>query len=385
MEFLRQLPKVDLHCHLDGSIRFNTILELAEKNKVKLPTDDIDKLRLMLVMGDNCKSLSDYLQAFEITLSVLQDEESLSRVAYELIEDCAKENIWYVEVRFSPILHTNKGLKITRIVEAVLQGLKEGEKKFPVKTGLIICAMRESAPEVSLQLAELCIAYKYRGVVGFDLAGTEEDFPAKDHQEAFYLILKNNVNCTIHAGEGFGPESIHQAIHYCGAHRIGHGTRLKEDADLLNYVNDHRIPLEICLSSNMHTKVIPHLRQHPLRTYHDLGLRVTINTDNRLMSNTDLTKEYYIAVKELGFTLSEIKDVIIFGFKSTFQHYREKVDLLNLALKRLTDFQEPIKEEKLSIKSIATNLTNKFLHILSMCKIFHFHIKATLRVRSLSI
>lgn len=347
MDFIKQLPKTDLHCHLDGSVRFKTVLDLAEKLKVKLPFDDEDKLREMLVMGDNCNSLSDYLKAFDITLSVMQDPESLERISYELIEDCAEENVWYIEVRFSPILHTTKGMTLNKVVDAILRGLKAGENKFGVKTGLIICAMRNFDPAYSLQLAELCIAYKYRGVVAFDLAGEEEDFPAKDHKDAFALTLKNNINCTIHGGESFGPKSIHQAIHYCGAHRIGHGTSLRQDADLLNYVNDHRIPLEICLSSNKQTKAVPDLKLHPLRNYFDLGLRVTLNTDNRLMSDTNMTKEFFIASKELGFTLSEIKELIIFGFKSTFQHYREKVDLLNLALKRLSEFQEPIMEERL--------------------------------------
>lgn len=346
-DFLKQLPKVDLHCHLDGSLRFETVLDLAEKKKVKLPSDDKDKLHDMLVMGDECTSLTDYLKAFDITLSVMQDEESISRVSYELVEDCANENVWYIEVRFSPILHMQKGLTLHKVVDAVLRGLHEGEKKFGVKTGLIICAMRNFDPLSSLELAELCLAYKYRGVVGFDLAGEEEDFPAKDHKEAFALTLKNNINCTIHAGESFGPESIHQAIHYCGAHRIGHGTSLRYDADLLNYVNDHRIPLEICLTSNKQTRAVPDLKHHPLRKYFDFGLRVTINTDNRLMSGTNVTKEYFIAAKELGFSLPEIKELIIFGFKSTFQHYREKVDLLNLALKKLAECMETIVEDRL--------------------------------------
>ncbi len=346
-EFLRQLPKTDLHCHLDGSLRISTILELAEQHKIKLPAEDPDKLKQLLLMGDRCKSLEDYLEAFKVTLSVMQDTESLRRVAYELVEDVSKENVWYIEVRYSPILHVRKGSKLTHVVEAVLEGLKQGEKDFGVKTGVILCGMRDISPDVSIELAELCLAYKFRGVVGFDLAGIEENYPAKKHREAFYLILNNNINCTAHAGESYGPESIGQALHYCGAHRIGHGTHLKEDGDLLNYINDHRVPLEICLSSNVHTKVVPDYEHHPLRFYYDYGLRVTLNTDNRLMSDTTVTKELYLAAKHLDFTLDELKDIIIFGFKSTFLGYRDKVKQLNAALKRLHEIQSPITEEKL--------------------------------------
>ncbi len=327
-EFLRQLPKVELHCHLDGSVRVETVLELAEQQKVRLPASDPDGLRNILVVGEDCRSLEDYLKAFDITLSVMQDEESLERIAYELVADAADENIRYLEVRYSPILHTRRGLRLTRIVDAVNDGLKRGEREFGVVTGVIICGMRNINPDVSYQLAELAVAYKNRGVVAFDLAGAETDYPAKNHREAFSLILRNNINCTLHAGESYGPESIHQALHYCGAHRIGHGTRLKEDGDLLNYVNDHRIPLEICLTSNVQTRASKSFGDHPLRFYYDYGLRTTINTDNRLMSDTTVSKELYRAHLHLGFELDEIIDLIIFGFKSSFLPYRAKVKML---------------------------------------------------------
>jgi len=338
-ELLLQLPKTELHCHLDGSMRVETILELAAEQKVKLPAEDPDRLRSIVTMDDmEHKSLVDYLKAFEITLSVLQTAESLERATHELIEDAAKENIRYLEIRYSPILHTKQNLRLTTIVDSVLRGMIKGERDFGVKTGMIVCGMRNSSPRTSLQLAELSVAYKDRGVIGFDLAGAEEDFPAKKHKDAFFLILDNNINCTAHAGESYGPPSIHQAVHYCGAHRIGHGTRLKEDGDLLNYLNDHRIPLEVCISSNVHTGVVDKLENHPVRFYYDYGLRVTINTDNRLMSNTTVTKELMIAHTHLGFSFSEIKDLIIFGFKSSFLPYRAKADLLNKALQELEAF-----------------------------------------------
>jgi len=336
MDFTRddllKLPKTDLHLHLDGSLRVPTIIELAKEYKVQLPTFDEEELTKRLVVPVECPSLEVYLQPFNTTLSVLQDKDALTRVAFELAEDCAAENVRLMEVRYSPILHQQKRMKLTDIVDAVLLGLKMAEKKYDIKTGVIICGMRHIEPAVSLRLAELSVAYKYQGVCGFDLAGAEANYPAKDHKDAFYLILNNNVNCTIHAGEAYGPASIAQALHYCSAHRIGHGTHLKEDGDLLNYVNDHRIPLECCLTSNVQTKACASLADHPLRFYYDFGIRVTVNTDNRLMSNTTVTDELWLAAQTFDLSLMDVKNIIINGFKSSFLHHRDKVRLLEAVL-----------------------------------------------------
>lgn len=337
-EFLKKLPKTDLHCHLDGSLRVESILEMAGQRKVRLPAEDPDRLRKFLIQ-DNATSLVDYLKAFDVTLSVMQDFESLQRVAYELVEDAAKENVWYIEVRYAPLLHQQKGLKLTQIVDAVIEGLKEGERRHGVRWGIIICGMRMTDPKYTLQMAELCTAYKHRGVVGFDLAGAEAENPAKRHKDAFQLILNNNINVTIHAGEAYGPESIAQALHHCGAHRLGHAVRLKENGDLLNYCNDHRIPLEICLTSNLQTGAVRDLEFHPLRLYYDFGLRCCICTDNRLMSNTSVTNELWLAHKHQNYTLPEIKDLIVFGFKSAFLHQKPKVDMLQAALRKLKKFR----------------------------------------------
>lgn len=339
LDLIQKLPKTDLHCHLDGSLRVSTILDLARIQKVTLPTTDPDELFKILYKGDSCSSLEDYLRAFEITLSVMQTEEALYRAAYELVEDCAKDNVRYLEVRYSPMLHTQRGLPLTLIVEAVLHGLRAGERDFGVRSGVIICGIRSISPESSLRMAELCIAFKNRGVVAFDLAGAEYNYPAKDHQRAFQLIRDNNVNCTAHAGEAYGPESISQAIHACGAHRIGHGTRLRESGDLLNYVNDHRIPLEICLSSNIQTGAAPDFESHPLPFFYSYGLRVTINTDNRLMTHTTVSKELLLCHELYGFALSDLKELIISGFKSAFLPYREKRELLQQINRELLAFQ----------------------------------------------
>jgi len=348
-EFIEKLPKTDLHVHLDGSIRISTIFDLAKKQKVKLPANNEKDLKKIICCDKNCSSLDEYLKGFEVTLSVMQTEESLFRCAYELAEDAAKENIRYMEIRYSPILHTQKGLKYTTISNSVLDGLYKAEKDFNIKTGVIICGIRNMNPTTSLKLAELAIAYKNKGVIGFDLAGSEYNHPAKAHKEAFDLALKNNINITIHAGESYGPESIHQALHYCGTHRIGHGTRLIEDGDLLNYVNDHRIPMEICLTSNLNTKAVSAIKKHPIGFYLDYGLRVTLNTDNRLISNTTLTDEYMLAIKELGLDYPDIKNIIINGFKSAFIPYRERVVLINKALAEMEALEEADFKGKIKV------------------------------------
>nr|WP_320133355.1 adenosine deaminase [uncultured Holophaga sp.] len=343
---ITRLPKTDLHVHLDGSLRLETILDLAQVQGVKLPAGDPERLLPFVQVGDNCKSLVEYLKAFDVTLSVMQTYESLVRTAYELGEDAARENVRYMEVRYSPILHQQKGLTLHAIVQAVLEGLALAERDHGIRTGVILCGMRHISPEISLKLADLTVAFKNKGVVGFDLAGAEEDFPAKKHRDAFGRVLANNINCTLHAGEAYGPESIHQAIHLCGAHRIGHGVRLIEDGDLLNYVNDHRIPLECCPSSNVQTRAVRRLADHPLRLFFDLGLRVTVNTDNRLVTGTSVSRELLAIHEELGFSLEELKEIILMGFKSAFLPYAIKRALLADVVSELKSFQPGSLESK---------------------------------------
>ncbi len=335
LDFFRRLPKAELHCHLDGSLRVKTILDLAKKQKVELPTQDPEQLRSMISIGDRLGSLEDYIARFDLTLNVLQTPEALERVAYELAEDAWNDGVRYIEVRYSPILHTREGMTGAESVEAVKRGLDRAEDDLGIGTGIIICGIRNISPEVSLRLADLAVQFKHKGVVGFDLAGVEENFPAKHHQEAFFLILKNNINTTLHAGEAFGPESIHQAIHYCGAHRIGHGTRLLEDQDLMHYVNDHRIALEVCLTSNVHTKSVRSLKEHPFKYYFEQGIRVTLNTDNHLVSNTTLSKEYLIAKETFGLTLTDFRDIIINGFKSSFISHQERCEMIGKVVDEL--------------------------------------------------
>ena len=339
-EFVQAIPKADLHCHLDGSLRVETILDLAREQSIPLPADDYDGIREAVHAGKDCEDLVDYLKAFDITCKVLQTEDALRRVSFELAEDAAAENVRYLEVRYAPILHTARGLRLDQIVEAVLNGLRDAEQRYDIKTGLIICGIRNMTPETSMRIAELAVAFKNRGVVGFDLAGAEYNNPAKLHREAFYLIRNNNINVTIHAGEAYGPESIHQSIHHCGAHRIGHGTRLRESGDLLNFVNDHRIPLEICLKSNLQTRAVESMASHPFKFYLDLGLRVTLNTDNRLITDTTVSDEYLLAQRQWGLGVDELRWITVNGFKSSFLPFREKKHLLRKITQEYDDLVE---------------------------------------------
>jgi adenosine deaminase len=338
LDVLRRIPKTELHCHLDGSVRPKTVLELAAEQQVELPTTNLARLTRLMQAGKRTRNLADYLKIFDITLSVMQEKDALYRIAHELVEDCAAENVRHLEVRYSPVLHRKRRLSYEDIVDPVIAGLRDAGARLNMSTGVIICGIRSMSPQVSMALAELAVAYKGRGVLAFDLAGQERDYPAKAHREAFQLVAKHNVNSTVHGGEAFGPESIAQALHYCGAHRIGHGTRLLEDPDLLRYVRDHRVPLEMCLSSNVQTRVARSLKVHPFGQYFRMGLRVTLNTDNRLMSATTSSQEIALAARAFRLSPYEIKRIVINGFKSAFMPYPLKARMLrevNLEIDRV--------------------------------------------------
>ncbi len=327
-ERLQQLPKAELHVHLDGSIRPQTMIELAADRDVPLPSTDPEALAAAMLAEDT-KNLEEYLERFRITLSLMQHGDQLERIAFELAEDNALENVKYVEVRYSPILNTVQGLPLTEAIDAPLRGLRRAEEQYDIRTSLIICGIRNMDPETSRDLADLTVAYKGRGVVAFDLAGAEYNYPAKKHKNAFFTVINKNMATTIHAGEAYGPESIHQALHYCRANRIGHGTRLFEDPDLMAYVRDFRIPLEICLTSNVQTRAVATFEEHPVRQYYNEGLVVTLNTDNRLISATTMTDEFWRAHQHLAFTWDQLVHIARMGFESSFLAYDEKNALLD--------------------------------------------------------
>ncbi len=340
---LSSLPKVLLHEHLDGVLRPKTVIDLAKETKYKeLPTDDPAALAQWFHQGANKGSLAKYLEGFAHTIAVMQTEEALERVAYEQAEDLSQDGVVYFETRFAPVFHTRSGLTHQQVVSAVLKGLERGRKDFGVASGLIICAMRNM--DVSLEMAELAVDFRERGVVGFDLAGEEGGYPPKKHVDAFHYIQRQNFNITIHAGEGYGKESIWQAIQYCGAHRIGHGTRLIDDiavadgkvvklGDLAQYVLDKRIPLEICLISNVHTGATPSLAEHPFKILYQEKFRVTLNTDNRLMSDTTMTREFEAAAATFGLSLDDFEKITINAMKSAFLPYDQRCRLIYSVIK----------------------------------------------------
>lgn len=324
---LRRLPKAELHCHLDGSVRPATLIELGREYGVALPCASADELRDYMLV-DDAETLEDYLARFEVTISVLQTAEAIERVAYELGEDAAKDGVRYIEVRNAPILNSRKNLSAAEALEAQLRGLARAEADFGIVARSIVISIRQLSPMVSLELARLAVAYRDRGVVAFDLAGGELGFPAAAHAMAFAYARENNLAITVHAGEGDGADSVRQAVHTCCADRLGHATRLIEDPDLMQYVNDRRIGLEICLTSNVHTGVAASYEVHPLRTYFDRGMNVTLNTDNRLMSGTTLTDEYLYAAKHLDFTFDELCTLSLNGFESAFLPWEQRIVLL---------------------------------------------------------
>jgi adenosine deaminase len=340
---LKSLPKVLLHEHLDGVLRPRTVIELADATKyLGLPTHDPQALGQWFHQGANKGSLAKYLEGFAHTIAVMQTEEALERVAYEQAEDLSKDGVVYFETRFAPVFHTKKGLSHQQVLSSVLKGLERGRKDFGVLSGVIVCAMRNM--DVSLEMAELAVDFRGRGVVGFDLAGEEGGHPPKKHVDAFHYIQRQNFNITIHAGEGYGKESIWQAIQYCGAHRIGHGTRLIDDiavadgkavklGDLAQYVLDKRIPLEICLISNVHTGATPSVAEHPFRIFHQEKFRVTLNTDNRLMSNTTMTREFEVAAETFGLNLDDFEKLTINAMKSAFIPYNQRRDIIYNVIK----------------------------------------------------
>jgi adenosine deaminase len=338
---IRSLPKVLLHDHLDGGLRPQTAIDLAKDQRYKaLPTADAGELARWFHRGAQRGSLPLFLEGFTHTCGVMQTAEALERVAYEMMEDMHKDGVVYVETRFAPVFHTGKGLHWDEVVNAVLKGLERAKSAYGVDYGLIICAMRNMS--LSQEMAELAVDFRDRGAVGFDLAGEEGGFPPKKHVDAFHYIQRENFNITIHAGEAFGKESIWQAIQWCGAHRIGHATRLIDDIGLdphdptrivrmgylAQYILDKRIPLEICLSSNVHTGAAEGIDTHPFGVYYRYKFRVTLNTDDRLMSDTTMTKEFTLAQKAFDLGLDDLEKITINSMKSAFIPYNRRIQVI---------------------------------------------------------
>jgi adenosine deaminase len=336
-------PKALLHDHLDGGLRPETILELADGIGHELPAGDPEALGAWFVAAADSGSLERYLETFAHTVAVMQTAEGLHRVAKECALDLAADGVVYAEVRYAPEQHLEQGLSLDEVVEVVNAGFVEGCEEAaalgrPIRVGVLLTAMRHAAR--SQEIAELSVRYRDQGVVGFDIAGAEAGFPPTRHLDAFEYLQRENFHFTIHAGEAFGLPSIWQAIQWCGADRLGHGVRLVDDITggevlgrLAAYVRDKRIPLELCPSSNVQTGAVASIAEHPIGLLHDLRFRVTVNTDNRLMSGTSMSREMALLSAAFGWGWAELQWLTINAMKSAFIPYDERLEIINEVIK----------------------------------------------------
>src|SRR5215471_8734895 len=341
---IRRVPKVLLHDHLDGGLRPETIVELAESSGYGgLPTTDPAELGgLISAAAAERGNLEVYLETFKHTVGVMQTREALMRVAAECAEDLAADGVVYAEVRFAPELHVTGGLSLDEVVEAVLDGFAAGSEGRPIRVYTLLTAMRTAAR--SLEIAELAVKYRDQGVVGFDIAGAEAGNRPSRHLDAFQYVERENFHITIHAGEGFGLPSIWEAVQWCGAERLGHGVRIIDDivtepdgtariGRLASYIRDRRIPLEMCPTSNVHTGAARSIKEHPIGLLRSLSFRVTVNTDNRLMSGVSLASEFAALCDAFGYGWSDIQWLTINAMKSAFAPFDERLALINTVIK----------------------------------------------------
>jgi adenosine deaminase len=343
LDAIRRAPKVLLHDHLDGGLRPSTVLDLArEIGYRELPTTDPDELARWFTRGADRKSLELYLEGFRHTVAVMQTREAIERVAAECVEDLAADGVVYAEVRMAPELLTDGGLSLDEAVVAMLDGLRRGQAGRPITVGLIVTAMRQATR--SVEIAELAVRHRDEGVVGFDIAGPEAGYPPTRHLDAFHLIARENFHFTIHAGEGYGLPSIWEALQLCGAERLGHGVRIVEDITvrpdgrvtlgrLASYVRDRRIPLEMCPTSNVHTGAASSIDEHPIELLRRLRFRVTVNTDNRLMSSITLSSEFATLARVFGIDLDDMEWLTLNAMKSAFWPFDGRLRIINEQIK----------------------------------------------------
>jgi len=345
LDQIRSVPKVLLHDHLDGGLRPATIVELAaETGYTGLPTTDVGDLSRWMTGIAQRGSLELYLEAFQHTVGVMQTRDALIRVAAECAEDLADDGVVYAEVRFAPELHVTKGLSLDQVVDAVLEGFRRGSRDRDITVYALLTAMRTAAR--SLEIAELAVRHRDAGVVGFDIAGAEAGSPPSRHLDAFQYVARENFHITIHAGEGFGLPSIWEAVQFCGADRLGHGVRIIDDirpapggggppalGRLASYLRDSRIPLEMCPTSNVQTGAAKSIKDHPIGLLRELLFRVTVNTDNRLMSGVTLSSEFHVLTEAFGYGWGDIEWLTTNAMKSAFAPFDERLKIINLKIK----------------------------------------------------
>ncbi|MGL5000488.1 MAG: adenosine deaminase [Cetobacterium sp.] len=317
MNFIK-LPKIELHCHLDGSVRPETIIEIAKLENIELPSYNIDVIKNAMIAPSECLSLNEYLKGFEIPIAVMQSKESLKRITYELMEDSAKENIKYIEIRFAPLLHINKGLSIEEILESVLAGINKAEEVYDIKGNLILSFLRHMPPQSIFEVIEVGKKYLGKGIVAVDLCGNEGENFCQKFIEPFLLAKEYGYKVTIHAGETGIGKNVLDAVQMLGAERIGHGIHIKGCKAAFDIVKEKNIVLEMCPTSNVQTKAVDSLKNHPFFDFYNSGIRVTINTDNRTVSNTNLSNEFNILDSEFNIELEVYKNIYFTSIEAAF-------------------------------------------------------------------
>ncbi|GIM27431.1 adenosine deaminase [Clostridium polyendosporum] len=327
-ERIRNLPKVHLHCHLDGSVRPETLMEIALKENIPLPAYELEELKEHIQVQNKCLSLKEYLKKFVYPISVMQKKEYLKRIAFELIEDCSIENIRYVEIRFAPYLHISQGLSEEDVIEAVLQGIKEGEEKFRVHSNIIISFLRHETIDKNLHQLQAAAKYLGKGVVAVDLAGNEDDYPPELFIDLFNKSKVMGFHITIHAGETGIAENIEKSIRLLHAERIGHGVSAIKDSNIMKLLKEKNIPLEVCVTSNYNTEIIENINDHPIKQFYDRDIKVTVSTDNNTVSNVTLTYELCLLNKSFKFTVEDIINIIKNGIEASFCNDELKKKLL---------------------------------------------------------
>lgn len=318
------LPKIELHCHLDGSIRPETIIDIAKEEGVDIPSYDIEVIRNMMIAPLDCTSLDEYLKRFNIPIAIMQSKESLRRIAFEVFEDAAKENVKYMEVRFAPLLHTEKGLTTREIIKSVLDGIKDAEKKLDIKGNLILSCLRTMPMDGVFEVVESGKEFLGKGVVAIDLCASENKGFCHKFKEPIFLAKEYGYRVTIHAGETGIGENVLEAVQLLGAERIGHGVYIKDDKEAYDIVKSRGVTLEMCPTSNIQTKAVTAFNEHPLFNFYKDGIKVTLNTDNRTVSDTNLSNEYNIILNEFNMTYEDYKEFYYNSVEASFADLETK-------------------------------------------------------------
>ena len=332
---IEKLPKVELHCHLDGSVRPETIFEMLKDQKIALPVKTLEEFERYVKVIGKCESLKEYLTKFKYSIMVMQDKKNIYRITLELLEDCKKQGVKYIEIRFAPYFHLEKGLTMDEVIETVLEAMKAGEERYGVISNLILCAMRHESVDKNIELVNTAKKYINKGVVAIDLAGNEHDFPPELHKRVFDLAKEYGFHITIHAGETGIEQNIIKSIELLHAERIGHGVFAYKNPEIVQFLINNNVPLEVCVTSNYNTEAIEQLKFHPIKSYLEKGIKVTVNTDNETVSNVTLNDEFNILVKELKFNVEDIKKVLFNSIEASFANEGQKALLKNELIKTI--------------------------------------------------